>query len=38
MTPSFSVVLEKLNNFSSTTNQIQFETISYCFQLVESFF
>ena len=38
MTPSLFVVLEKLNNFSSTTPQIQFKTISCCFQLVESFF
>ena len=38
MTPSLFVILEKLNNFSSTTPQIQFETISCCFQLVESFF
>ena len=38
MTPSLFVVLEKLNNFSSTTPQIQVETISCCFQLVESFF
>lgn len=38
MTPSLFVVLEKLNDFSSTTPQIQFETISCCFQLVESFF